>query len=156
MESPIFDVTVDLKVFKELVDTWNKCLHLVHHLDGFKKGFDVSLLDLENDGRLEPFNSDNKVIDMPIDNEFYSLLHPEAMDPFIVAARFIPSNEEGSPVGPSEAGEPSFQPIKPGDDYLSTYDRDSALRNIEGIFPLRKIDLVSVLVTPSLCALRQF
>ncbi|KAK4427001.1 hypothetical protein Salat_1469000 [Sesamum alatum] len=32
MESPIFDAIIDLKVFKELVSTWNKCLHQIHHL----------------------------------------------------------------------------------------------------------------------------
>ncbi|KAK4427061.1 hypothetical protein Salat_1475000 [Sesamum alatum] len=32
MESPIFDAIIDLKVFKELVSTWNKFLHQIHHL----------------------------------------------------------------------------------------------------------------------------
>ncbi|KAK4430919.1 hypothetical protein Salat_0853800 [Sesamum alatum] len=84
------------QLLKELEECWNDYHELL-------KGFDVSLLDLGKDTHLEPYNSDGKVIDVPIDNEFYSLLPPEVMDPFIMAARFILSNEDGVP---SEIGEP--------------------------------------------------
>ncbi|KAK4438519.1 hypothetical protein Salat_0186300 [Sesamum alatum] len=90
LESPVFYTIIDLKVFKELVSTWNKFLHQIHNLKAFKEGFDVSQLDFDKNELFRPYHDEHKVIDVPIDNEFYLLLPPEAMDPFIMASHLFP------------------------------------------------------------------
>ncbi|KAK4422937.1 hypothetical protein Salat_1876300 [Sesamum alatum] len=133
-ESLVFYAIIDLKIFKELVSLWNKCLHQIHYLKGFKEDFNMSQLDLGKDKRLQPYDNEDKVIDVPIDNVFYSLLPPEAMDPFIMAARFIPLSESDVSGIPSQAGEPSSQLANPVFGYLIASSYLSAVR----LQPFRK------------------
>ncbi|KAK4428465.1 hypothetical protein Salat_1146100 [Sesamum alatum] len=107
----MFDVIVDLRVFDELVTTWNKCLFQIQHLQSFKEDFDVSQLDLDNNENLEPYEDEAKVIDVLIENEFYSLLPPKAMHPFIMSSRFNPGSGGNPSNIPAQAGSPLLNQV---------------------------------------------
>ncbi|KAL0437664.1 UNVERIFIED_CONTAM: hypothetical protein Sradi_0474300 [Sesamum radiatum] len=80
--SPIFEVIVDVKVFDELVNMWNKCLRQIQHLDGFKEDFNMSKLELGTDEHLNYYPYYTKTVDVPPKDEFYYLFPPLVVDPF--------------------------------------------------------------------------
>ncbi|KAK4430848.1 hypothetical protein Salat_0846600 [Sesamum alatum] len=71
-------LNASLRIFARTLPTIKRCLK-IQHLQGFKEDFDVSQLDPSKDENLEPYEEEAKFIDVPVDNEFYSLPPPKAM-----------------------------------------------------------------------------
>ncbi|KAL0413342.1 UNVERIFIED_CONTAM: hypothetical protein Sradi_1535900 [Sesamum radiatum] len=63
-----------MKVYKELVATWDNCISQIKSFDGFKEGVDVSLLSLAKDEKGEDYPDGPTEVDIPLTDEFYSFL----------------------------------------------------------------------------------
>ncbi|KAK4428663.1 hypothetical protein Salat_1166100 [Sesamum alatum] len=106
-------------------------LEQIQHPKGFKEDFDVSQLELGKDESLKSYEDEGKVIDVPIHNEFYSLLPPQSMDPFIMNTRFTPI-DGGTPSDTlAKVREPSSQPTGHGNIPLPSDNEGDARNNTE-------------------------